>query len=85
MSSFLKRMEKLNLKWNDFQTTVSQSFSSLRREEELFDVTLVSDDEIQVLAHKLVLSALSSFFNQFKNDHTSSTPHLSKRSGFYKY
>ena len=62
MSSFLKRMEKLNLKWNDFQTTVSQSFSSLRREEELFDVTLVSDDEIQVLAHKLVLSASSSFF-----------------------
>ena len=55
-------MEKLNLKWNDFQTTVSQSFSSLRREEELFDVTLVSDDEIQVLAHKLVLSASSSFF-----------------------
>ena len=54
--------EKFCLKWNDFQSTVSQSFSILRKEEDFFDVTLVTDDEIQMSAHKLVLSACSSFF-----------------------
>ena len=64
--------EKLSLKWNDFQKNVSQSFGLLRQEEDLFDVTLVSEDEIQVPAHKLVLSASSSFFKSFfrKNAHS---------------
>ena len=55
-------MDKFCLKWNDFQTTVSQSFGLLRKEKDFFDVTLVSDDQVQVSAHKLVLSACSSFF-----------------------
>ena len=50
------------LKWNDFQSTVSQSFDALRQDENFFDVTLVSEDELQLCAHKLVLSACSSFF-----------------------
>ena len=54
--------EKFSLKWNDFQSTVSQSFGVLRKEKDFFDVTLVSDDEVQIPAHKLVLSACSSFF-----------------------
>merc|ERR1711884_778015 len=63
--------EKFCLKWNDFQSTVSQSFSILRKEEDFFDVTLVTDDEIQMSAHKLVLSACSSFFKNIlkKNPH----------------
>ena len=55
-------MEKFCLKWNDFQTNVSKTFSSLRQEEHLFDVTLVSDDEQHIAAHKLVLSVSSEFF-----------------------
>ena len=47
--------EKFSLKWNDFQSTVSQSFGVLRKEKDFFDVTLVSDDEVQIPAHKLVL------------------------------
>ena len=50
-------MEKFCLKWNDFQSNVSKSFNTLRREEELFDVTLVSDDEQHIQAHKMILSA----------------------------
>ena len=38
-------MDKFCLKWNDFETNVSKSFNILRKEEEFFDVTLVSDDE----------------------------------------
>ena len=44
--------EKFSLKWNDFQKNVSQSFGLLRQEEDLFDVTLVSDDEMQIPAHR---------------------------------
>ena len=55
-------MEKFSLKWNDFQSIVSKSFSILRYEEDFYDVTLVSDDEQHISAHKLVLSASSVFF-----------------------
>ena len=60
-------MEKLCLKWNDFQTNVTKSFGVLREEKNLFDVTLVSDEGEHVSAHRLVLSACSEFFrNIFK-------------------
>ena len=60
--------EKFCLKWNDFNSNVSQSFGKLRNEDYLHDVTLVSDDHHQISAHKLVLSASSEYFkNIFKN------------------
>ena len=55
-------MEKFSLKWNDFEANASNSFRKLRREEDFFDVTLVSDDEHHISAHKLVLSSSSEFF-----------------------
>ena len=63
--------EKFCLKWNDFETNVSKSFGLLRNEEYLHDVTLVCDDNSQISAHKLVLSACSEFFNSIfkKNKH----------------
>ena len=66
--------EKFSLKWNDFQSTVSQSFGVLRKEKDFFDVTLVSDDEIQIPAHKLVLSACSSFFKSILKTNAHSHP-----------
>ena len=54
-----KMSKKFSLKWNDFKTTVSNSLGILREEKDFFDVTLVSDDERQIPAHKLVLSACS--------------------------
>ena len=61
--------EKFSLKWNDFHSNVSKSFSLLRNEEYLHDVTLVGDDHKQISAHKLVLSACSEYFkNIFKNN-----------------
>ena len=59
--------EKFCLKWNGFQSNVSDSFSLLRNEDYLHDVTIVTDDHEQVAAHKLVLSACSEYFkNIFK-------------------
>ena len=64
--------EKFSLKWNDFQRNVSNSFSKLRQETRLYDVTLVSNDHQQVSAHKLVLSACSEVFSNIFNSNRSS-------------
>ena len=62
--------EKFCLKWNDFHSNVSKSFSLFRNEDYLHDVTLVSDDHSKIQAHKLVLSACSDYFKDiFKNNH----------------
>ena len=64
---------KYRLKWNDFESNVSKSFDLFRNEDYLHDVTLVGDDQTQVSAHKLVLSASSDYFkNILKNN---SHPH----------
>ena len=66
-------VDKFSLKWNNFHVNISKSFEALRKEEYLLDVTLVGDDYKPVLAHKLVLSACSEYFqNIFKmnqNEH----------------
>ena len=54
--------EKFCLKWNDFHSNVSKSFSLLRNEDYLHDVTIVTDDNEQIAAHKLVLSTCSEYF-----------------------
>ena len=71
--------ERFSLKWEDFQSVVSQSFSVLRQEQDFYDVTLVSEDETQIQAHKLVLSASSSFFKSIlkKNSHSHPLLYLS--------
>ena len=54
--------EKFCLKWNDLETNISMAFRELREDKDFFDITLVCDDEEQVEAHKVVLSACSPFF-----------------------
>ena len=54
--------EKFLITVDDFHRNISRTFSSLRKEEDFFDVTLVSDDGVHILAHKVVLSASSEFF-----------------------
>ena len=67
-----KMSEKFSLKWNHFHSNVSKSFSALRNEAYLHDVTLVSDDHNKVAAHKMVLSACSEYFKDiFKNNQQS--------------
>ena len=67
--------EKFCLRWNDFETNVSQAFGQLRNEEYLHDVTLVCDDNKQVSAHRLVLSVCSEFFKTlFEKNKTHPNP-----------
>ena len=66
----------LNIKWDNFSTNASRSYELLRREEDFFDVTLVSDDGEHWSAHKLVLASSSTFFKNIFKLHSKSHPLL---------
>jgi len=62
--------ERFCLRWNDFESNISNSFRELRDDKDFFDVTLACDDN-QLQAHKVILSACSPFFRSVlkKNPH----------------
>ena len=68
--------EKFCLKWNDFQTNVSNTFRKLRKSDHFYDVTLVSDDQQQVSAHKVVLASSSEYFKNILTSNKHSHPML---------
>ena len=68
--------EIFNLSWNDFQTNVLRSFSNLRKDTALCDVTLVTDDQKLVRAHRIVLSTCSEFFKNIFQNSQSNSHHL---------
>ena len=63
--------EKFCLKWNDFEQNISFAFKELKDDKDFFDVTLACEDEEQVSAHKVILSACSPFFKNIlrRNKH----------------
>ena len=72
--------EKISLKRNDFQSKTSELFSALRLEKDFYDVTLVTDDDVQISAHKLILASSSGFFKSIfrKNIHPHPLLYLSE-------
>ena len=62
--------EKFCLRWNDFESNISNAFKELRDDKDFFDVTLACDDD-QIQAHKVILSACSPFFRNLlrRNPH----------------
>ena len=58
----LNSMEKWCLKWDQFDQNIREYFKTLRDEQNLFDVTLATEDGHQIQAHKIILSAGSNFF-----------------------
>jgi len=69
----MNNLDKFCLRWNDFETNIRESFKRLREEQNYFDVTLACDDDYQIQAHKIILSAGSPFFNDIfrKTEHPS--------------
>jgi len=57
-------MESYCLQWNHFETNIRKFFGKLRCDKHLCDVTLVSEDGQYVKAHKIILSAGSTFFTE---------------------
>ena len=55
---------QVHLEWSDFETNIRQSFRELREDQIHFDVTLATDDDFQIQAHKVIISSGSHFFNR---------------------
>ena len=57
--------EDFCLRWNSFESNISESFQELREDSEFFDVTLCCDNGIDIVqAHKVILAACSPFFRK---------------------
>ncbi|XP_053605816.1 modifier of mdg4-like [Plodia interpunctella] len=54
---------QFSLRWNNYVTHVTEAFNTLRFENDLVDVTLYCDGG-KIKAHKMLLSACSSYFKQ---------------------
>lgn len=62
------------LRWNNHQNNLLGVFSQLLQEESLVDVTLACSEGPSIRAHKVVLSACSSYFQSLFLDHPSRHP-----------
>ena len=51
--------EKFSLTWEDFPKNAGETFCHLLEEQDFCDVTLVCEDNQQILCHKVILSASS--------------------------
>ena len=56
--------EKLNVNWVEFSKHLTSLSKDLYQEGKYSDVTLVSDDQTQFKAHKIILSACSPVFRK---------------------
>ena len=54
---------QITLRWNQFHSAIRGTFQDLRHDQNFSNVTLACDDG-QVLAHKVILSACSTFFSR---------------------
>ena len=61
-------MENYRLNWEEHEINIRMAFNSLRKDEHFSDVTLACE-HCQLQAHKVVLSAASSFFEQILKSH----------------
>ncbi|QQP51356.1 Longitudinals lacking protein-like, partial [Caligus rogercresseyi] len=54
--------QEVYVHWNEFASHFQEGFCELRESQELFDITLAASGSKQIRAHKVILSACSSFF-----------------------
>ena len=68
----MQSLEKLCLKWNDFQENLISAFRGFRNDLDFADVTLACEDGTHIEARKIVLASSSRFFMEMlkKNKHT---------------
>ena len=52
----------INLRWDQFQMNIPSAFQNVRSSSDYSDVTLVTEDECTVEAHRVILAAGSKFF-----------------------
>ena len=69
----LFQIMEYHVKWDKHERNISEAFESLRHDEHLCDITLACEGR-QFQAHKVVLSAGSSFFEQVLKSHKHPCP-----------
>ena len=66
-------LEQFCLKWNDFQDHIVSSYQHFREDSDFHDVTLMCEGNQEIEAHRMILTAGSSFFRRVlkgkKNSH----------------
>ena len=64
--------ERFCLKWNDFQQNIVTTYQDLHKESDFSDVTLVCEEDHQIEAHRIILTACSPFFKSVlkRNNHS---------------
>lgn len=72
----VQKMEKYNIGWNTHPTHLVQTSTELYVSKQFADVTLVSDDMIQTMAHRTVLSGASDVFKKLLLMNTGAQPLL---------
>merc|ERR1712001_158772 len=73
-SKIFRMTDKYTLNWHTFTDHLQLMFKDLYEEEKHSDVTLVSDDQTQFKAHKIVLSACSPVFKRIIDNNPSQHP-----------
>ena len=68
--------EKFYLQWNDFPMNTADTFAKLRNNETFKDVTIFSEDQQKITAHRVVLSSCSSYFDNILSNNQHSHPLL---------
>ena len=66
--------DKFCLQWNDFQQNIATTYQDLRKYQDFCDVTLVCEEGKQIEAHRIILSASSTFFNTLLKRNINSHP-----------
>ena len=67
----MKTPQSVSIDWDEHSRNFRESLRELRENDNFLDVTLVCDDDIQIKAHKNILSVSSNFFRNIlrKNPH----------------
>jgi len=68
--------DQFSLKWKDFHANIATSFKGLRDDDEFLDVTVACDEDKQLQAHKVILSACSPYFRSMLRKNKSQHPVL---------
>ena len=77
--------DKFCLKWDDFKENVSTVFQNLLQDRDFSDVTLVSEEGEQILAHKIILSSCSPVLRQILKENLNVNPLIYMRGIKTKY
>ena len=66
--------DRLVFGWDEFETHASNTFKQLWEDKYFTDVTLVTEDHIQIKAHKLILSSASVFVGNILTNNPHQNP-----------